>query len=142
MVDTPNTEEMPSPVPGPPKPKPAIVVFLMSSTGRLIIGGVLLFTVVVVAGAFLFFSLLNPTAPVVPITPGGGTVAPPTSLAATRPPDMPLDDTYTFRNPFVPTVKPVLPKAASTTTTSTETSTSTSTPADTLVLTSITTESG
>jgi hypothetical protein len=144
MVDAQNMEETPAPVPGPPKPKPAIVVFLASSTGRLIVGGVLLFTVVVVAGAFLFFSLLNSAPPAaVPTAPSGSTTTTSTSVEATRPPDLPIDDTYTFRNIFAPTVRAIKIKTvSSTTTSSTDTSVTSDVPADTLVLKSIETDSG
>ena len=148
MVDSINSGEPQSPVPGPPKPKSPVVVFLMSSTGRLIVGGVLLFGIVVVAGAFLFFSLLNGPAPSTAPSGGAGSAEPTsTSLEATRPPDLPLDDTFTFRNVFAPSVKPPVLASSSSSTTQTPSSSetsgsSTTVPANTLVLKSIATDSG
>jgi type IV pilus biogenesis protein PilP len=155
VVDSPNSGEVQTPAP--PKPPNPVLVFLGSSTGRLIIGGVFLFAVVVAAGAFLFFSLLNsggPSAPATSTTPGStGTTQ--TAVEATRPPDVPLDETFTFRNVFAPTVKIVVvatstvssTSTASSTTTSTSSKSTTGTPSSTaasgtLVLTKIVTESG
>jgi hypothetical protein len=125
-----------------------VVVFLTSSTGRLIVGGILLFVVVVVAGAFLFFSLLNSSAPSTAPAPGPVVPAPAASSAeATRPPDLPLDETFTFRNVFAPSVKAPVAVTVSTSSSSSESAGSgessvTNVPANTLVLESIVTESG
>jgi hypothetical protein len=149
VVDSTNSDETqaPAPVPGPPKRKSPIALFLASSTGRLIVGGVLLFTVVVVVGAYLFMSLLNTQPTIAPVTgpSDASTGTSQTALEATRPPDLPLDDTFTFRNVFAPTVKPpTAPKAATTDdSSSSDTSSSTSSiPKDTLVLKSIVTSDG
>jgi hypothetical protein len=149
VVDTTNNDEAqaPAPVPGPPKPKSPIVVFLASSTGRLIVGGVLLFTVIVIAGAYLFISLLNQTPPVTPVTgPSGASGdSSQTALEATRPPELPMDDTFTFRNVFAPTVKPPVKKTTTTSSSSSsssDTSSSSDVPKNTLLLKSIVTSNG
>lgn len=147
MVDSPNTTEAPAPVPGPPKPKSPIVVFLTSSTGRLIIGGVVLFTIVLVAGAFLFSSLLNnvPNPPAI-TAPATSSSAEESSAVATRPPEPSMDDSFTFRNVFAPTVKPPIAasviEAATSSGDSSSSDSSSTIPADTLVLKSIVTDDG
>lgn len=150
MVDTTNNDEAQAPaqapVPGPPKPKSPIAVFLASSTGRLIVGGVLLFTVIVIVGAYLFISLLNTAPTVAPVTsPAASTNSSQTALEATRPPELPMDDTFTFRNVFAPTVKAPVKKTTSTSssdTGSTDTSSSSDVPKNTLLLKSIVTSNG
>jgi len=151
VVDTANNEEAQAPepaaVPGPPKPKSPVVVFLTSSTGRLVVGGVLLFTVLVVAGAYLFISLLNttPSAPAVSTPASGSSETSQTSLEATKPPELPMDDTFTFRNVFAPTVKPPVAKTTSSDSedsSSSDTSSSTDVPKNTLLLKSIVSSDG
>lgn len=152
MVDNMNDESQMIPPSG-PKPKSPIVQFLSSSTGRLIVGGILLFVIVVIAGAFTFFFLLNggnqgATVVVTP-PPSGGSKPASESVAPTNPPEEELNDTFTFRNIFAPTVHPASASSTSGSTSgSTETSGSTVTsgsvnvPPDTLILKSITTENG
>jgi hypothetical protein len=147
MVDNPS-EESPVSAPTGPKPKSAIVVFATSSTGRLILGGVALFVVLVVLGALAFFFLLNTgDQPSVPVATPGGSKPATAAVAPTNPPEQPLDETFTFRNVFAPSVNP--PAEPSTTSGTSGGTTSTSAtatvpagPKDTLILTKISTESG
>jgi hypothetical protein len=146
MVDNPSGE---SPVaasePAEQKPKSPVATFLASSTGKLVIGGILLFLVLGAVGTLTFVFLLNPSSPrVVVVKPPsqGGAATTTTTVTPTSPPEQPLDETFTFRNIFAPTVKPPAPPAAAATTTSSDTSSTTNAPADTLVLKSITSDSG
>jgi len=147
MVDNMNAEEPIAPPPA-PKPKSAFVTFMTSSTGKLVAGGIVLFIALVVLGALAFFFLVNAGNPpdVAVVVPGGSEPATETVVPA-NPPQQPLDETFTFRNVFAPTVTPAedpsTETAASTSTTSGSTSTPTSNgPQDTLILKSIRVESG
>jgi hypothetical protein len=135
--------EPPVGLPEGPKPKSAVATFLSSSTGRLVVGGVLLFILLVVVGTLAFFFLINAGNQVAPPPPSPGASTPATSAAApTDPPEQPLDDTFTFRNIFVPTVIPPVQKTVSTSTDSSSTSSTASTAQDTLILKSISVEDG
>ena len=100
----------------------------------------------VAVGTLAFFFLLNPSsesAVIVPAPAPGGAALSTATVTPTSPPEQPLDETFTFRNIFAPTVKPPAPpKAQSTGSSSSTTSGTTNAPADTLVLKSITSESG
>jgi type IV pilus biogenesis protein PilP len=144
MTDTFSQEPQP-PVPSEPKPNSPVVVFLTSSTGRLIIGGILLFVVIVVAGTFAFFFLVNAgNNGGVPVAPAPGAGSQPTTavVVPTNPPEQPLEDTFTFRNVFAPTVKPPAEVVASSESSETSSATSTNGPEDTLILKSIQVEDG
>lgn len=138
-------------------PKPGLRGFLNSKPGKLIVGGAALVLVIgvlaVIALGFLGSSGGNDVA-TAPSTPSGdaSVTKPPTAVVSvTVPDDVELEDVFTYRDVFVPTI--VL---TSSTTTSTSTSTSNSTsssstntsnsnsnvPADTLVLEDIATEDG
>jgi hypothetical protein len=137
-----------APVPSGPKPKSPLMTFLTSSTGRLIVGGILLFIVLVVAGTFGFFFLVNQgNQAVTPVGPpaGGGTAAPTATVVPTNPREQRLEDTFTYRNIFAPTVKPRTTASTSNSDSdsgSTTTSDSANGPADTLILKAITVENG
>ncbi len=60
MVDNPSGEPPVSPSPEPKAASP-IVTFLSSSTGKLVVGGIILFAVLVAVGALAFFFLLSPS---------------------------------------------------------------------------------
>ena len=142
-------EDAQVPVPSEPKPKSPVAAFLASTSGKLIVGGVLLFVVLAVTGTLLFTFLVNKIAQVdtavVPVARKGvGSSAP--TMTPVNPRVQPLDDTFTFRNVFAPTVKPPKEPAVSdgsdSDSTSTETSSSTSGAKDTLILQSISVEDG
>ena len=144
--------ELPLAPPGGPKPRSPIAAFLTSSTGRLIIGGAILFAVLVVVGALTFFFLVNSggQAPVPAPAPSGASQAASPTTPPVSPPEAGLKETFTFRNIFAPTVPPVFATTATssatatstTTTTSTEPSATTSGATDTLILKSIVTDNG
>ena len=149
MVDSVSTPEPIGAPPSEPNP-PRRPGFLSTSTGKLIVGGVIVFVIVLAAGIFLFFYLVSNVekAPVVVTTslPPSTTTTQPAGVI-TEPPEQRLDDTFTFRNVFAPSVKiPVTPTTTSGGTGSGSTTTSDTSasqyPADTLVLTSIFSESG
>lgn len=144
MVDNPSPEP-PVPAPAGPKPKSAFVTFLTSPAGKLIVGGLLLFVLLVVAGSLTFFFLINtgskPTVVVAPQGPSGSTTTTPTA-APTNPPEQPLDETFTFRNIFAPTVKPATTTESDSSDGSDTTSETANGPEDTLILKSIHSESG
>lgn len=128
-----------------PKPKSGSVAFLSTSTGRVVMAGVVLFIILVAVGAIAFFFLLNGAKPpqVTPTTSGGGVKSSTTTpvVAPTSPPETRLDETFTFRNIFAPSVSP--PVAPSSTTTDTSGTGGSGVGAkDTLFLESITRDSG
>ena len=148
MVDNVNAEPPVPASPG-PKPKSAFVTFVTSSTGKLIVGGLVLFVAVVVLGALAFFFLFNAGSqnPVAIKIPGGRSKPATETVVPTNPPEQPLDETFTFRNVFAPTVKPAkepvtTTASSNTNTTSTTPGSTTNGPKDTLILKSITVESG
>jgi type IV pilus biogenesis protein PilP len=138
----------------PAAPQPGIRGFLNSKAGKIIVGVAAVVVVVgilgVIGAAFLGSGSSEDVATPSGST-GGATVTKPVTPAIDTkvlPSDVDLDDVFTYRDVFVPTVVLV-----STTTTSTSTSTSNSTttststsnssvPADTLVLEDIATEDG
>jgi len=143
MVDNPSGEPPVSPSPEPKTASP-IVAFLSSSTGKLVVGGVILFAVLVAVGALAFFFLLSPTdTTTIPPAPSGGSAPATDTAAPSNPPEQMLDETFTFRNIFAPTVTPpTTPDESETTSSSSTASETADVPADTLVLTSIHTEDG
>lgn len=139
MVDNPNGEPPVSTAPEPKATSP-VVTFLASSTGKLIVGGVILFAVLVAVGALAFFFLLNQgDNEVAPPAPAGGSAPATETAVPTNPPEAMLDETFTFRNVFAPTVTP---PSAESETESESTSGTMNAPENTLVLKSIHTESG
>jgi hypothetical protein len=142
MVDNPSGEPPVSPSPEPKAASP-IVTFLSSSTGKLIVGGIILFAVLVAVGALAFFFLLSPSEQAtIPPAPTGGSAPATDTAVPTSPPEQMLDETFTFRNVFAPTVTPPTTPDESSSDSSGSTSDTANVPADTLVLTSISTESG
>ena len=144
MVDNPSGEPPVSPSPEPKAASP-IVTFLSSSTGKLVVGGIILFAVLVAVGALAFFFLLSPSdETVIPPAPAGGSAPATETAVPTSPPEQMLDETFTFRNVFAPTVTmPSTPDEPSADSPSSSTTSETpNVPADTLVLTSISTENG
>ncbi len=106
MVDNPSGEPPVSPS-AETKAASPIVTFLSSSTGKLIVGGIILFAVLVAVGALAFFFLLSPSdETTIPPAPAGGSAAATETAVPTSPPEQMLDETFTFRNVFAPTVTP------------------------------------
>lgn len=130
------------------KPKSGALAFLSTSTGRVVLAGVVLFVIIVAVGAMAFFFLFNSDKPQqVPQTSGGGGIKSTTTtqvMVPTSPPETRLDETFTFRNIFAPSVSfPVSAASASTGSSDTsDTSGSVSSEPDTLILESITRDSG
>jgi hypothetical protein len=145
MVDNPGTDPL-ALEQAAPKPKSAIATFLTSSSGKLIMGGILLFVVLVAVGILAFFFLLNSGSQnaVVIVPPNQGTSTSTTvTVTPSNPPEQPLDETFTFRNIFAPTVKPPsTASSSSSSSSSSDTSSTTSGQEDTLILKSIHLESG
>lgn len=116
MVDmfNPNaTEEMPPMEPPPASEKTGrLSQFMATSLGRIVVGGVALAVLLAIAGtvAFMFLFAQEPDLGVNPAP--GNTVKPPPSASedetiTLRPPKSDTD-TFVFRNPFKPSVKPVV----------------------------------
>lgn len=145
MVDD-ISSQSPEGAPGGPKPKSPS--FLGSPTGRLVLGGVALFVVVVAVGAYAFFFLLNTGSQTTTTNTKPKSTSQVTTVTAppVNPPEAPLKDSFTFRNVFIPTVHPASPEDESTETSATSSETSStgtgSANTDTLVLESIVTDSG
>jgi len=108
----------------------AIVTALLATIGIMVLGNGL-------------FSAAKEAAKAPIATAGAQKPASPTEPAVARDVE-PVEDVFTFRNPFVPTVKPPVSTATSSTTSSGSTTTSStpSVPADTLALESIKTVDG
>ncbi len=138
-------------------PQPGIRGFLNSRTGKLIVGGAALVLVLGVLGVISLGFLGSSDAEQAAVPSNGGitlTKPQPTEVVAVKvPDDVELDDVFTYRDVFVPTVTLVSSSTTVTTTsnsTTTNTSNSTSTtndsatntPANTLVLEDISTEDG
>jgi type IV pilus biogenesis protein PilP len=145
------------PAAAPASPQPGIRGFLNSRSGRLIVGIAAVVVVVAVLGAIgmtFFGASGGQDVASTPNSGAGGAAAtkPPTEVAAIKvPADVELDDVFTYRDVFVPTVVLVSSTTTSTTstsnssttgTTNTSNSSTTSTPEDTLVLEDIATENG
>lgn len=143
-INNPETEGLASE----PKPKPAILAFLSTRNGRLVVGGVALFLVLVALGAVAFFFLLNTGSDVTTTTATTKQASQTTTVTAppVNPPEAPLKDTFTFRNIFAPTVHPATDEESAETSSSSEASSEATSGAssqkDVLVLESIATDSG
>lgn len=159
MVDSAGNIDPPQ-VPEPPAEKQP--GFFSTRNGKIVIGAVGLFLVLLIAGGavayFLINGMLNQAANqgavvVKKSATASGSATGTASATATaapivNPPEKPLSSTFTFRNIFAPSVSPVYPASASSSTTSTSgSSTTTSTTSiptekDTLFLMSISTVNG
>lgn len=132
----------------PVKPKSGALAFFSTATGRIVLAAIGLIVIIIVVGAIAFFFLSNGTEPqqAPQVSGGGGATSTTTTQAVvpTSPPETPLDETFTFRNIFAPSVS----MPSSDTASSTDGSGSSETPGtgsgarDTLVLISITSDSG
>ncbi|NTU71091.1 MAG: hypothetical protein HGB10_04650 [Coriobacteriia bacterium] len=131
------------------KPASATSGFLSSTAGKLVVGGVLLFLVLIAVGALAFFFLFGSAAQ--KVAPSSSTTATAPSNPATEgivptdPPEQPLDETFTFRNVFAPTVTPAQSSTdadSGSGGSSGDTSPTASGATDTLILKSIHTDSG
>lgn len=126
MVDSMNNVDPPVVTPEPPVKQG----FLSTTNGKIIVGAIAFVLVLVILGviAFVFLvpMLFNQGANqgVTIVKKSTGTVSKPATATAsaapiTNPPEKPVSNTFTFRNVFAPTVKPVYPTTASSTTSST-----------------------
>lgn len=160
MVDSANSVD-PAPAPAPDPSAPKKPGFLSTRNGKIIVGAIAVFVLLVVIGVLVFIfvigGLFNQAAnqPAVhsskSATVNGSPNTTSTAAAAApivNPPEKPISNTFTFRNIFAPTV---FPPAASTTATSSSSSSSSSSSAssttiptekDTLFLMSISTVNG
>ncbi len=136
----------------PAAPKPGIRGFLNSKAGKIIVGVAGVIVVVgilgIIGAAFLGSGTSQDVATPTDSASGGATVTKPvTPVSEVKvPDDVELDDVFTYRDVFVPTVVLVSTTTTSTTSNSTSTNTSTTnqttTPENTLVLEDIATEDG
>lgn len=122
MVDSMNPMDAGAPLPDPTdQPKSGLAGFLSTTTGKLVVGGVALVILLVAVGAILFLFVFqsgeDPNSLVPTGAPKPGAVA--TGTASVAVPierkAEPLSDTFTFRDIFVPTVKPAVEPTATTT---------------------------
>jgi len=101
-------------------PKSGLAGFLATTTGKLIVGGIALVLVLGAVAAILFLFVFPSTPdPLVPPTSGAGIPATGTAgVEETATPverdAAPLSDTFTFRDIFVPTVKPAVESTSTT----------------------------
>ncbi len=133
------------------KPAGGLAGYLATTSGKLIVGGLILVVLLAVIGGLVYFFVLGGDSADTSIevktinTPVKSTTTSASAEASiTKPATPPLDETFTFRNIFAPTVKPpVASTTASTTTGSTGSgSVPTDLPADTLYLQSVTSVNG
>ncbi len=129
-------------------PEKGLRGFLNSKPGKLIIGGAVVVVLAGVVGyiAMGFLGSQQPEPVVTTVSPKPASVTSVATTEATVPEDVELDDVFTYRDVFEPTIVLVSTNTSSTTSNSTSTSTSnsnsTTTPANTLVLEDITTADG
>lgn len=150
MVDYQSGPDAPAPL-EPVDAEPAKQSFLSSTTGKLVVGGVVLVLILGAVGAAVAFFFLNGAVDgSVQVTTSATTSNPATASAeATFTPENPaersLASTFTFRNVFAPTVKRTYETTAGSDTgssDSTSTGASVDVPANTLYLQSIISENG
>lgn len=127
-------------------PKGGIAGFLSTTIGKIIMGGVLVIVLAGALGAIAFFYFLNqaPEDGLV-VNPGGGGTAVTTTTVETptQRPSPRLENHFTFRNVFRPTVRPAVVATTSADATSTPTLPGGATlPPDTLYLQSVTVVDG
>lgn len=130
------------PDPSQAKPRSSGPAFLASRNGKVIAAVVGVVVVLAAVGAILFLFVFSggekEQTPLRP-TGGGKSTASTQTVAPVNPPEPPLDDTFTFRNIFRPSVSPPKPPEEDSDGTGTEDGESTE---DTLVLESIASDSG
>lgn len=118
--------------------------FLNSRNGKVIIGVVLGLLVLGVVGYFVATFLLGQAAEdlvvVTPTTPPAGSTT--ASGPAGPPEEVPIEDVFTFRDIFVPTIKPSDVPSSGTGTSGSSTSSGTATQPNTLTLVAIESENG
>lgn len=130
----------PSALPLEPQGKSGLAGFLATTVGKLVVGGAIVLILAGILGAVAVYYLFSQAEDLVNgvITPPPGAVNT-TSVAEVAPIEREtprLDDTFTFRNVFAPTVKPSVPE--SDTASGDETGTAgASVPEDTLFLESV-----
>ena len=143
----------PSSAPTAAAPQAGLRGFLNSKSGKLIIGFALLVVVVgvlgIIAFGFLGSSGTNEVATPSGSQSGSSVAKQPTEVIAVKvPADVDLDNVFTYRDVFVPTIVLVstttssTSNTANTSTTTSSTTSNSNTPANTLVLEDITTEDG
>lgn len=97
-----------------------ILGFLSTTMGKLIVGGVAVLILAGILGAIAVFFLFSQAEDM-----GNGLVIPPSEVTTQSPEatatpvqrdDPRLEDTFTFRNIFAPTVRPTIPSTTETTT--------------------------
>ena len=94
--------------------KSGLAGFLSTTIGKVVVGGVLVVVLAGILGAILFFYLLSqvPDELEVVVTPTTGSPSATATDAAPAPQQRPspkVENTFTFRNVFRPTVKPAIP---------------------------------
>lgn len=124
MVDSMNPMDAGAPLPEPTDPpKSGLAGFLSTTTGKLVVGGVALLIVVAAVGAILFLfvfqsgsdsSSLVPTGAPKPSAVASGTAGASEDTSPTERKVEPLTDTFSFRDIFVPTVKPAVESTSTT----------------------------
>lgn len=114
--------------------------FLSTTPGKLVVGGVLVLLIAGILGAIAVFFLFSQAENLVD---GGITTLPSiqtTSVAEVAPIEREaprLEDTFTFRNIFAPTIKPSVPESVTVSGDGTSTAGGASVPGDTLFLESV-----
>ena len=139
MVDSTGNIDPPQAPEPPAEKQPG---FFSTRNGKIVIGAIGLFLVLLIAGGavafFLINGLLNQAASPTAVTTtksttvsgaatGTANASATASAPIVNPPEKPLSSTFTFRNVFAPSVSPVYPASASSSSTSTSSSSSSST---------------
>lgn len=131
----------PSSLPAESGGKTGFAGFLSTTLGKLVVGGVLVLVLAGILGAIAVFYLFSQADSLVneAVTPAPGSIETssvgevvPAEREAPR-----LEDTFTFRNIFAPTVKPSVPESDPASVDGTGTTGGTSVPQDTLFLESV-----
>lgn len=115
MVGPFNTPDSPAPDPlaevAPTPEKTGLAAFISTTAGRLVIGGIALALVLVALGiiavVFLFSGKPSGEQVIIPVT-GSKNATGAAEIKPVRRPDPALQDSFTFRNIFQPTIKPVI----------------------------------
>lgn len=128
-------------------PKTGISGFLETTIGKIVVGAVLIIVLAGALGVIAYFYFLNqaPEESGVVIPPANGTVATSTTDPVALPTQRPaprLENNFTFRNIFRPTVRPAVAASSTTDTSGTATIDGVVIPPDTLYLQGVTVVDG